>query len=91
MKLELRIWDTNSIAEKQDILLYCERAILKTWREEFDVLPPIRVKHEKNAITVTLPAEASNEYFLRRFNLRLIRLHYWNRSDEPLVWTNEWM
>ena len=91
---EFTIWDNQkSVEDKQEILLYCEHAIRKTLSYYFN--PPHSYKII-NRFWGGFDAEIEYDdtvwevrYFLRNFNRRLMRLHYWNRNDEPLEWNYE--
>lgn len=89
--ITMEIWDNDiTTAEKADILNYCEHAAQKTRNLFKNGTAPIRAtERTKNAITMELDWEDwyyfTPDTFLRAYNRRLMRLHYWNRADEPLV------
>ena len=89
IEITMAIWDNKlDTVERQDILLYCERALLKTWNDFKN--GPCSVKIAERwwgGFTATVswddwfyPVTA----FLKSYNQKLCRLHYWNREDEPL-------
>lgn len=90
LKIEMEIWDnTNTTEEKQDILLYCEHVLLKAWSYYKNPHCEIKIIDRYWAgftAIVTwddwwLPATE----FLRIYNRKLCRLHYWNRDDDSLI------
>ena len=88
VKIEMTIWDTTlDQAEEQDVLLYCERALLSTWNEFKNGDAKIKLERSWSGFTAIVswddwfyPVTA----FLKSYNRKLCRLHYWNRKDEPL-------
>ena len=82
----MTIWDNeNSTEEKAEILLYCERALLKTARE---MGCNVRIINRWwGGFDADIP---KNIVLIRRYNRRLNRLHYWCRNDEPLVMNYDW-
>ena len=86
MKLEMTIWDNDStVEEKQEVLLYCERALLKTAHE---MRCTVKITNRWwGGFDAEIPM---NTVLIRRYNRRLNRLHYWCREDEPLVMDYDW-
>lgn len=88
--ITMEIWDNDiTTAEKADILNYCEHAALKTW--SLFKNGPVSIKAtERTKNTITMELDWGGWFitagtFLKVYNRRLNRLHYWNRTDEPLV------
>ena len=78
--IEMTIWDnTITNIERNDVLLYCERAMNKTCR-----LNDCKVKvTDRWACGITF--EVDSPYFYRiarQYNNRLNRLHYWGELNE---------
>ncbi len=88
--VEMSIWDnTTCTAEKQDVLLYCEHAMLKTWGIWYNRPAAIKITTRWwGGFTAEIQWDGQQIdplTFLRTYNRRLNRLHYWRRNDEPLV------
>lgn len=89
--MKMTIWDNETTTEqKQDVLLYCEHAIAKTLDQYYGC--PLQYKvTQRYWAGFTAEIEIDDWYwpvttFLKSYNCKLCRLHYWNRDDEPLEW-----
>lgn len=85
LNIEMTIWDnTTCTAEKNDVLRYCERALIKTWAEWYGDPAPIMLEQRTwyGFIAKVPLSDADETYaFLARYNQRLNRLHYWHRLN----------
>ena len=89
----MTIWDNDlTDFDRNDILRYCENALLDTWdRLTWHKAPEVRLERERNGFKATIPWETTGHgrwdatHFLKIYNDRLMKYAYWNRLDEPLV------
>ena len=94
MKIRMEIWDNdNSTEDKQEILLYCERALNKVL--EYSNTSMLRYKITERwwggwTAEIEYSPYVEMRALLRHYNDKLCRLHYWNRHDEPLVMYWDW-
>ena len=103
MKLDMTIWDnTTTKEEKQEILLYCEHALLKACREQLGEMPKIEITRfwygfSANIDTKEIWTGWTDEWkhkLIRKYNHKLNHLAYWRKLDdngeELLVMDVEW-
>lgn len=94
VKVRMEIWDNdNTTEDKQEILLYCERALNKVL--DYSNTPLLQYKITERWWGGWTAEIHFSEYIpilslLRRYNDKLNRLHYWTRSDEPMVMYWDW-
>lgn len=89
IKIEMTIWDNElDKTGKQDVLLYCERALLSTWNEFKNGNAKVKIEERWWGGFTAIVSWDDWYYpvtaFLKTYNRKLCRLHYWNRNDEPL-------
>lgn len=92
--VEMSIWDNNlTDFDRNDILRYCENALLDTWdRLTWNKAPEVRlVERWRGGFKAIIPWENPGHghwdaaHFIKTYNNRLMKYAYWNRPDEPLV------
>lgn len=86
MKITMTITrNTLTTEEKQDLLLYCERAAIRTWTENRNGQAQVKVQRSKTWITMDItwtPTWIMNEVdFLKAYNRKLWKLPEWNDDD----------
>lgn len=86
LNIKMTIWDNAiSNAEKNDILHYCERALVKTWTEQYNGPAPIALEQRTwfGFIAKVPFADCDKAHaFLTQYNQRLNHLHYWSKLNE---------
>ncbi len=94
IKATMTVWDnTMTVFEKQDILLYCERAMRKACGYNYGKMTVSERK--KTSITFEISAHyEAMQWLLNDYNERLNRLTAWRKENadgmEILVWENEY-
>lgn len=85
LSIEMTIWDnTINTMDKNAILLFCERALLKVWREQNNGCAAIKITNRaKSWFIAEVPLEGERAiYFMHNYNRKLNHLHYWREVDE---------
>lgn len=88
LHIEMTIWDNStSVTEKADTLLWCEHAINKIARE-YDVAVKM-IERFWAGFTAEINIDPCDEIaFVRAYNRKLCRLHYWCKEDSTPLWMN---